>query len=382
MEARSTVVFSFSVALFLCTVPCFAQSYRTENFVVHASNPAYAKKVGEAAERFRKDLSMMWLGRELPRWHHPCPIQVKFTRLAEGRTSFTFQIPPGGKGVPGNWDMMVAGPHDRILDAVLPHEITHTIFATHFGRPLPRWADEGACTTVEHVTEREKNHRMLVEFLTTGRGIPFNQMFAMTEYPRDILPLYAQGYSLARFLIERKGHRGFINFLQEGMDTGNWNLVTRKHYEIADLNELQAKWNRWVYDGCPKPTRSTQVVQQPQPSVRDIPASAIRKSRGSLQQYELNGGLAKRNTSATSWYARQKNGNARPRQIQIANSTVPMKASPSYDQSLRQYLPGSTQRFSFAVPKKNHSSQKTSRTISNPSPSNVICEDGICKIKR
>ena len=37
----------------------------------------------------------------------------------------------------------------RILDSVLPHEITHTIFATHFGQPLPRWADEGACTTVD-----------------------------------------------------------------------------------------------------------------------------------------------------------------------------------------------------------------------------------------
>ena len=28
----------------------------------------------------------------------------------------------------------------------------------------------------------------------------------MTEYPADILPLYSQGYSLARFLIDQKGN--------------------------------------------------------------------------------------------------------------------------------------------------------------------------------
>ncbi len=99
--------------------------------------------------------------------------------------------------------MSVQGSHERVLDSVLPHEVTHTIFATHFGRPLPRWADEGACTTVEHPSERNKQTRLLYEFLTTGRGIAFNRMFAMTEYPADILPLYSQGFSLAKFLIAK-----------------------------------------------------------------------------------------------------------------------------------------------------------------------------------
>ena len=89
----------------------------------------------------------------------------------------------------------------RILDSVLPHEVTHTIFATHFRRPLPRWADEGACTTVEHHSERQKQQMFLIDFLHTGRGIAFNQMFAMKEYPQDVMPLYSQGYSLARYLV-------------------------------------------------------------------------------------------------------------------------------------------------------------------------------------
>jgi hypothetical protein len=126
---------------------------------------------------------------------------------AGGETSFAFLVDEQGNGTPVDWDMKIFGPHDRLLDAVLPHEITHTIFATHFGRPLPRWADEGACTTVEHVSERDKNHQMLIRFLTAkpSRGIPFNRMFTLKNYPHDILPLYAQGYSLAKFLIFQTG---------------------------------------------------------------------------------------------------------------------------------------------------------------------------------
>jgi hypothetical protein len=146
--------------------------------------------------------------------------------------------------------MTIQGSRQRILDSVLPHEITHTIFATHFGRPLPRWADEGACTTVEHESERGKQDRMLITFLTTGRGIAFNRMFAMKEYPQDILPLYSQGYSLARFLIAQSGRRKFVQYVADGMNY-NWTAATKKHYGLENLSELQLTWLDWVRRGCP-----------------------------------------------------------------------------------------------------------------------------------
>ena len=58
---------------------------------------------------------------------------------------------------------------------------------------------------------------MLIEFLKTGRGIPFKQMFAMKEYPPDVMPLYAQGHSLAQWLIESRGKQAFLEFLADGM---------------------------------------------------------------------------------------------------------------------------------------------------------------------
>ncbi len=126
--------------------------------------------------------------------------------------------------------MIVQGSQQRILDSVIPHEITHTIFATHFGRPLPRWADEGACSTVEDISERQKLQKLLIEFLMTEHGIAFNKMFAMREYPRDIMPLYAQGYSLTRFLIQQGGRQKFVQYVGDGMNSNNWTASTRTHY--------------------------------------------------------------------------------------------------------------------------------------------------------
>jgi hypothetical protein len=239
-------------------VPTALAQYTTTNFVVVAPDPAFARQVGDLAETYRKKLAIQWLGHELDDWSERCPIRVDLAQYAGGETSFAFTRDASGRSAPFAWQMKVFGPADRILDSVLPHEVTHTIFATYFGRPLPRWADEGACTTVEHTVEREKNHRMLIEFLTTGRGIPFNRMFAMTQYPDDILPLYAQGHSLARYLLMQRGHQHFVNYIEEGMrrevpgrQPQTWSEVTKDFYGYDDLSDLQVSWVAWVRDGCP-----------------------------------------------------------------------------------------------------------------------------------
>jgi hypothetical protein len=149
--------------------------------------------------------------------------------------------------------MTIQGSRERILDSVLPHEITHTIFATHFGRPLPRWADEGACTTVEHAAERQKQEQLLIQFLTTNRGIAFNKMFAMMEYPSDMLPLYSQGYALAQFFIAQGGKQKFVRYVGEGMATNNWTATTRKYYGYESLSDLQVTWVEWIRQGRQTP---------------------------------------------------------------------------------------------------------------------------------
>jgi hypothetical protein len=263
MEPMSRYCYLILVAVFATqTLAQFVQAqqftYTTDNFVVVAPDPAFAKQVGNEAERFRKELAIQWLDSELPRWSEKCPIQVTLAQHAGGETSFAFMYNGQQRGEPSGWDMKIFGTPERLLDSVLPHEITHTIFATHFRRPLPRWADEGACTTVEHMAEKKKNHGMLIHFLTSqpSRGIPFNRMFTMKDYPRDILPLYAQGFSVAKFLIMEKGRKHFLDYVNAGMnmeapgrELQAWNRATQKYYGYDDLSELQVRWERWVAEG-------------------------------------------------------------------------------------------------------------------------------------
>lgn len=237
-----------------------AAGHRTANFIVEAPTEALARKIGDAAEQYRHTLAVEWTGSPLPRWSRPCPItaQVAPNLGAGGATSFVFD-----RGEVFNWTMTIQGSEERILDSVLPHEITHTIFASHFRQPLPRWADEGACTTVEHPVERARQHRMLLEFLTTGRGIAFPEMFAMKEYPADVLPLYSQGYSLARYLIERGGRHKYVSFVAEGLATENWSGALAKHYGVTSVAQMQHVWLDWVKQGCPAPPASLAAATPP-----------------------------------------------------------------------------------------------------------------------
>lgn len=371
MVARiSRSLYAMLFAALLCPLASptalVAGSARSQNFIVTAPTRALAQEIAEHAERYRRDLAISWLGRELPPWQAPCPIvaQVNPQLGAGGATSFLFETEqrhfarPVGDGLfqakpagrPFGWEMTVQGSRERVLDSVLPHEITHTIFATHFGRPLPRWADEGACTTVEHDSEKNKQHRMLYEFLTTKRGIAFNDMFSMTEYPADILPLYSQGFSLARFLIQQGGRRKFVDYIGLGLETNNWTQATEKYYGFESISELQLTWNRWVRDGSPALHRqsapdttllASHTPKQQAPESKVAPTNTITKTTGwtlipsqrtqPAQDVAADRSLTQSRTSPrtnevaiSSWASRNSHGN-----VQLASSN----ASPSTSQS-------------------------------------------------
>lgn len=281
LERRSFLVVAITVLVLPANVLC-AAGYRTANFVVEAPNPQLAQKIGDAAEQYRHDLAIEWIGQPLPRWSQPCPItaEVAPTLGAGGATSFVFD-----RGEVFNWTMSIQGSEERILDSVLPHEVTHTIFASHFRQPLPRWADEGACTTVEHPVERARQHRLLIEFLRTGRGISFPEMFAMKEYPADVLPLYSQGYSLARYLIERGGRKRYIQFVGDGLASSNWPESLSQYYGIHDIAKLQNVWLEWVKRGCPAPPASVAAAI---PQARNITRATRGQSPDELKMNAAN----------------------------------------------------------------------------------------------
>ncbi len=304
MDAR----FVRAAVVLLAAWVSMGAGFRTQNFIVEAPTKELAEEIGRAAETYRHDLAMDWLGQTMPNWSQPCPItaQVGETLGAGGATSFLFD-----HGEVFGWKMNIQGSHARILDSVLPHEVTHTIFATHFRRPLPRWADEGACTTVEDISERSKQQTMLIQFLKSGRGIAFSQMFVMKEYPHDVLPLYAQGYSLARYLLDQGGKHKFLEYVGEGMQTDNWPVTTKKFYGFDNLGDLQNSWLQWVKQGSPKlvPAGTEQLAAAGE---RKSPADASSIYRA---QSEDRNREAVRSTNATL-AANESNG-IRPTDLKV-----------------------------------------------------------------
>ncbi len=343
-------------------MPASAARYRTTNFTVDAPTSRLAKEIGNKAEYWRQELAFQWLGENLPPWSRACPIKARVSSRmgAGGATSFVFD-----SGEVFKWDMQIQGSEQRILDSVLPHEITHTIFASHFRRPLPRWADEGACTTMEHVSEISRQEALLIEHLKTRRGIPFSVMFAMKDYPEDVLPLYTQGHSLAQFLIPQYGKRHFLDFLADGMEDENWPRAMRKAYGYQDLLVLQNSWLHWIRQGRPtmvQSSASTLVAARAQ-SARSEPAWS--QVRNALPGQDLEGQSSMASASRGPYHVGS-------RAMQGSPSATLALSSGNERSSAREILNGTSQRESTAPYAASSATQQNRmsgkwRPVSRPS---------------
>lgn len=239
-------------AIFVCTLPAWAGdgrfdrdgSYVTSNFRVYAPSKDLAEKFGDFAEHYRREKALEWLGREMPTWPDRCPLRVEINmKQSGGATTFTFN--PAQLGVQQQ-EMKIWGETKQLLHSVLPHEVTHTVLAHHFGRAVPRWADEGASVLSENEEEWFNHDIRCREILNAGRGISMRVLFTLKEYPRDMITVYAQGYSMCDFLINHhKGGRAeFLRFVGLGMKNNNrnWEQAVQEVYGYRSVDELQESW--------------------------------------------------------------------------------------------------------------------------------------------
>ena len=290
-----------------------AAEFRTTNFKVSARTPEIARRVGEAAEVYRKELALEWTGQVMPNWVKPCPIKVTDGNIgAGGSTTFTFD-----RGEVFGWRMNVQGTVERILDSVLPHEVSHTVFACYFRRPLPRWADEGAATLVEHDSERARQTKLLNQVIRTSKRIPLTKLLSMTEYPermQDVLTLYAEGYALADLLVQKGGKAKYLKVLQTAHEQG-WELALQKHYGYRSIKELESEWTGWVIAGSPPINTDTLVASNTPVGARGQSPAASRERNDRTVSVPSVGGLK-----------RDRRANPRPR-------------SQSYDRELASASP-------------------------------------------
>src|SRR6516162_6113153 len=112
MIVRRSIAF---VLLFV--LPCLGATYPTQNFLVEAPTPQIAQQIGQAAEYYRQQKALEWLGQEMPPWPERCPLKVKVTMNGPGgATSFAFD-----RGRVLGQHMQIEGPLDRLVASVLPH---------------------------------------------------------------------------------------------------------------------------------------------------------------------------------------------------------------------------------------------------------------------
>jgi hypothetical protein len=218
--------------------PLGARKHQTDNFVVDAPTVELAQMIGAAAEYHRKEQARLWLGRELPKCSKPTPVRVTVAvNGSGGATSFAFD-----NGCIVGMDMHIEGAVDRILVSVLPHEVMHSILAEHFRRPLPRWVDEGIAILAEDEKERARHDQLVQQILATpGRIMPLRRLFLLREYPRDVMVLYGQGYSICRFLLEAKDRATLLKFIEKGKG-GDWDAALEAHYGFAKVEDLEKAW--------------------------------------------------------------------------------------------------------------------------------------------
>ncbi|HVW03169.1 MAG TPA: hypothetical protein VHB77_22600 [Planctomycetaceae bacterium] len=245
--------------------PVSAASFRTANFLVRAATPELAQTVAEVAEEHRDLLARDWFGKPIPRWDRPCVIAANAEAPTPGgATTFSFE-----RGQVVVWEINVHGSREQVLDSVLPHEISHAILISHFQRPLPRWADEGAATLAEDASERRRQRLRTEQILRNEHPSPLRKLLDIREYPGgdSTLTFYAQGYSVCDFLVQTGGRSGYLTFLEDAERT-NWDDAVRRNYGFRDVDALERKWNAWVKAGSPDikpPAHSIYVMAQPPP---------------------------------------------------------------------------------------------------------------------
>lgn len=351
--------------LALCSV---AATDRSRNFVVTAPTHEIAKQVAQQAEIFRHKLAVEWLGKPLPAWRYPCTVNVQVGQIgAGGATTFVFT----GNSV-GDFKMNIQGPLDRILDSVLPHEINHTIFAEHFRRPLPRWADEGAATFVEDESERRRQMLLAMQVLQTSRRIPLRSLLAIMEYPKDmqdVLHLYAEGYVLVELLIQNGGRAKFLAFLKAA-NTDGWDRALHAFYGHRGIDYLERDWNKWVLAGCPPKAATpegTMLASAEQPAPTQTAENLVARSQAPdrepvnvTEMAELPGELAAMPQPA---YKRGQGLQAPP---PPRRNLAPRDEGPAEPVMLSQVELGSGT--SFNTSRSNPSRSVGGRGVRNPAP--------------
>lgn len=364
MQIRRQVII-LAVALGMAESLSAAQ-FRTQNFVVHAPDAQLAQHFGQMAERYRKEKAIEWLGREMEPWPQPCPLYVKPTMSgAGGATKFDYR---GGSYTV--LSMEIEGPIERMLNSVLPHEVTHTVFAHHFRFPVPRWADEGGAVLSEDEIERSRHDQLCRQKLNAHQKMPLRRLFHLKEYEEaggDVMIIYAEGYSVSNYLVEKSDRATFLNFVSTGMRAG-WDRAVQNYYGYQSVEHLEEAWLqhlRDTRDGARRPAAGSMIATNPQSrgSSTALSRDAVRLTAPPVQPQLDPAGPIVRGQVGDDYRARPATPNAPSGVVPLGPSPIAPSPPPSFPKA-RPMPPPVT----LGLPVFAPSPQSTSVRQAGPTP--------------
>ena len=163
----------------------------TANFRIYHVDPALAEKVAQVGRVGPRPADQAMVQRHGPRqnWQPQCEIYLYPTARQYAQMTGQPEDSPGFSTMGMNGGRIISrrvnlrADHPTLVQAVLPHEITHVILADIFPtQQVPRWADEGLAVLSEPADEQQRRAADLIEPLAANRLFPLDALMSM-DYP-------------------------------------------------------------------------------------------------------------------------------------------------------------------------------------------------------
>jgi hypothetical protein len=230
---------------------------QSANFrIYHHQDRLFAERMARIAEATRTELLDKWFGESDTQWPERCDVVLyEDSRTFSQATGAPPQSPAytridadGGRVLGRHIYLNNAAA--ELLRCILPHEVTHSVLADHFGRRIPRWADEGMAVLTEPGDRIAGHLRLLPRWREEGLVVGPRQLFEMGDYPPPHAwgSFYAQSVSLVQFLSKEKGSQTFAKFLRESLREDY--ATALQHYYGWDFTELDSRWRRYAFAGA------------------------------------------------------------------------------------------------------------------------------------
>lgn len=226
------------------------KTWITTNFRILHDDEGLAKDVAARAETSRIVISRRWTGAD-PKmsWSPRCDIYLYPT--AEIFAQETQQPPdsPGfstaglGGGRVTARLIKIRADFPKMLEAVLPHELTHIVLADLFTtQQIPRWADEGMAVLSEPESEQALRANDLAAPLS--KDVLFRlETLMVSDYPggEHWALYYAQSVSLTRYLVSLGTPPQFAGFVKK-TQTAGIDVALRETYGVEGISDLEQRW--------------------------------------------------------------------------------------------------------------------------------------------